>query len=190
MLYSIGTVGGALKLTKEMGVFLWCWGFGVVGFRRVCYRWIMKERCEWCHDKAGLKGIMVEGTNPFSSEKGELSFFVCGEHEEKLRGFYGRVRRYGVVYLGLICLFLLCLVGSSLLALWPGNFGEVLGYLFIGSFGALGLVMIIFPFCSPGTYEFMSVATSIILVRIMGGVIFAVGVVGVLLAFLYGGEVF
>lgn len=50
-------------------------------------RLIMKGRCEWCHGVDGLKEIMVEGTNPFSCDKGELSFFVCLEHEEKLRGF-------------------------------------------------------------------------------------------------------
>ena len=147
----------------------------------------MKEWCEWCHGVDGLKEITFEGTNPFSSDKGELSFFVCEEHEGKLCGFYDRVRRYGLVYLGLICMFLVCLVGSSVLGVCLRDYSDLFGYLFIGSFGALGLVMIIFPFCSPTTYELMSVATSIIFVRVMGGVIFGLGVVWVLWVFLCGG---
>jgi hypothetical protein len=50
----------------------------------------------------------------------------------------------------------------------------------------MGLVIVIFPFCSSGTFEFMSIATSIKVARIIGTVFFALGAIGFVLGHLYG----
>ena len=142
----------------------------------------MKQKCEWCHSQDGLKAIKVEGTTPFTDNKGNLSFFVCPEHEEKLRRFYDRVRRNVSLFLILIGAEIVIVILSSLVALFLSDNNYLFGYLLAGSFVYLGLVICIFPFCSPATYKLMSVATSLILTRILGGLIVGLGV----FALLYG----
>ena len=71
----------------------------------------------------------------------------------------------------------------SLSAFSIGSDNYLFGYLFVGSFALIGLVIFIFPFCSPTTFEFMSVSTSIKVARVMGGVIFLVGAVVFVLVF-------
>ncbi len=146
----------------------------------------MKQKCEWCHNQDGLKEITVEGTVPFTANKGEMSFFVCPGHEEKLCRFYDRVRRHVALFLILLAALVLIIPLSGLLVLCLPSDNCLIDYLFMGSFAYLGLVICIFPFCSPTTYKLMSIATSLILTRVLGGLLFAVGVVGIVLALLQG----
>lgn len=59
------------------------------------------------------------------------------------------------------------------------------GYLFSSMLVALGLMLIVFPFSSQSTFNFMSIATSIKLARIMGGMFVALGSILILHSF-YG----
>jgi hypothetical protein len=141
------------------------------------------NKCIWCGKQSyEVKEVAVLSTNIPASRQREISFCVCPEHEEKLRRYYDRARCYGPLFLGLNAIFLLCLIISALL----GNYNYLFGYLFIGSFAAIGTVMFIFPFCSQTTFELMSITTAIKLTRIMGGVIFGLGTAGLILALLYG----
>jgi hypothetical protein len=141
------------------------------------------RKCIWCNKQSyEVKEIKVLSTNLSAAKRREISYFVCPEHEEKLRGFYDRVRRYALLFLSLVTILTLSLVVSALL----GNNNYLFGYLFIGSFALIGLVMFIFPFCSQSTFDLMSIATSIKVVRIMGGFFFALGTIGLVLALFYG----
>ena len=140
-------------------------------------------KCIWCGKQSyEVTEIAIAGTTFPASKRREFALFVCPEHEEKLRRYYDRARCYGALFLGLNVIFLLCLIISALL----GNYNYLFGYLFIGSFAAIGAVMFIFPFCSQTTFELMSITTAIKLTRIMGGVIFGLGTAGLILALLYG----
>jgi len=138
------------------------------------------RKCIWCNKQSDkLKEITVRQIwIPLQHGKA----FVCPEHEEKLRGFYDRVRRYALLFLSLVTILTLSLVVSALL----GNNNYLFGYLFIGSFALIGLVIFIFPFCSQSTFDLMSIATSIKAARIMGGIFFALGTIGLVLALFYG----
>ena len=140
-------------------------------------------KCIWCGKQSyEVKKVVMAGTSFPISKRREFALFVCPEHEEKLRKFYDRVRRYGFLFLGLVTIFTLSLIASALL----GNYSYLFGYLFIGSFAAIGAVIFIFPFCSQTTFDLMSIATAIKLTRIMGGTIFAFGTVGFIWGLLCG----
>ena len=141
----------------------------------------MTQKCIWCNKESyEVKEISVLSTGFPAAKRREISFFVCPEHEEKLCGFYDRVRRYALLFISLVAILLLSLVVSALL----GNNNYLFGYLFIGSFALIGLVMFIFPFCSQSTFDFMSIATSIKVARIMGGIMFALGAIVLVLILL------
>ena len=140
-------------------------------------------KCAWCNKQSyDLKEIAVLSTNLSAANRREISCFVCPEHELKLRRFYDRVRRYAPLFLGLIAISLIGLVGA---ACWTGNNSYPAVYLFTASFASIGLVFILFPFCTPETIAMMGVAKSIKVARIIGGVIFALGIIGLALALLY-----
>lgn len=94
------------------------------------------------------------------------------EHEARLRRFYDRVRRYALLFMALVCISLASLLGA---ALWGAAGSGLAGYLFVGTFASIGLLMFIFPFCTPETVEMIGVAKSILVAKIAGGVIFAIG---------------
>jgi hypothetical protein len=142
------------------------------------------RKCIWCSKQSyEVKEIRVLSTNLSAAKRREISLFVCPEHEDRLRGFLDRVRRYALLFICLSVISLLGLVGSTC---WRGDNNYPAAYLFLLSVGSIGLVMFIFPFCSPTTLEFMSIATSIKVVRIIGGIIFTLGALGLVLALLYG----
>lgn len=137
----------------------------------------------WCGKKSyEVKEIRVLSTTPVVANRYEVSISICPEHEEKLRRFYDQVRRYALLFIVLTAIFPLGLIMSAIC------FGKYwwAGYLFNTNIAALGLVLIVFPFCSQSTFDFMSIATSIKLVRIMGGIIFALGSIGLVLGFPHG----
>jgi hypothetical protein len=107
---------------------------------------------------------------------------VCGEHEAKLRRFYDRVRSYAPLFLGVIAISLL---GMTMSIIYRENYWWT-AYIFSMSFVSLGLVSILFPFCTPETIAMMGVAKSITIARIIGGVVFALGVTYLVLALLWG----
>lgn len=138
------------------------------------------SKCMWCGKKSHeVKEVMVLSTGPFADKQDKVSIPVCPEHEGKLRRFFDRVRRNALLFIVLTLAFTFSLpISGALMCQYSWA-----GHLFCASFSALGLVMIVFPFCSPGTFKFMSIATSIKFVRIMGGIIFALGSIGIALGF-------
>ena len=133
----------------------------------------MTRKCAWCNKQSyELKEIAVLSTNLSAAKRREIVYFVCPEHEAKLRRFYDRVRRYALLFMALVCISLACLLGA---ALWGAAGGDLSGYLFVASFASLGLVMFIFPFCTPETVGMIGAAKSILVAKIIGGVVFAIG---------------
>ena len=132
-------------------------------------------KCMWCGRKSfDIKLISVVSTSPFASKRYNVSIFACDEHEQRLRGFYDRVRQHALLFIILTSILPLGLIVSGIFMnkyLWAG-------YLFSAIFGGLGSVLIIFPFCSPSTLDFMSVATSIKLARVIGAIMLALGCIG------------
>ena len=141
----------------------------------------MTRKCEWCNkQRDGLKEISILSTGLRAAKRREISFFVCPEHELKLRKFYDGVRRYVLLFLGLIIISLICLVTPA-----TCSDNDWAGYLFISSFALIGLTLLLFPFCTPQTIAMMGVAKSIKIARIIGGIIFALGVIVLILAIFY-----
>ena len=142
------------------------------------------RKCIWCNKESEqIKEIAVLTKNRFGVNPHERNYFVCSEHEEKFRKFNDQVRRYALLFICLIAISLLGLIGA---ACWTGNNNYPAAYLSTTSFALIGLVFIIFPFCTPETIAMMGVAKSIKIARIIGGAIFALGVIGLVLAMLYG----
>ncbi len=113
--------------------------------------------------------------------------FVCPEHEEKFRKFNDYSRRHGRLFMILMGVSFLTMCVSAVASdLWHGNNNYQLGYVFIGSFASMGIVLFIFPFCSQGNIQSFSIAVSIKLVRIVSVVIIALGVIGLIFALLDG----
>lgn len=140
------------------------------------------QKCAWCNKQSdNLKEIIILNTSLFASKRREISYFVCPEHESKLRRFYDQVRRYALLFLGFITLSLIGLITPTIYSdsYWSG-------YLFITSFTSVGLILIIFPFCTPETIAVTGAAKSIKIARIIGGLIFALGAIGFVMALLYG----
>ena len=144
----------------------------------------MMRKCIWCNKESEqIKEITVLAKNRFGVKPREVNCFVCSKHEEKFRQFNDQVRRYALLFICLIAISLLGLIGA---ACWTGNNSYPAAYLSTASFAFMGLVFIVFPFCTPETIAMMGVAKSIKIARIIGGVIFALGVIGLVLALLYG----
>ncbi|MHC4758691.1 MAG: hypothetical protein ACYTE8_08535 [Planctomycetota bacterium] len=142
----------------------------------------MMPRCAWCYKQSyELKEVTILSTNLSATKRREISFHVCPEHEGNLCKFYDRVRRYALLFLGLIAMSLIGLITS---AIFHDNYWS--GFLFVLSFASIGLVFILFPFCTPETISIMGVAKSIKIARIMGGVIFALGFIVLVLGLLFG----
>lgn len=136
------------------------------------------QKCMWCNKKNNeLREIFIPDTNPSASRLNEISCFVCPEHEQKLRKFHDRARRYGLLFIGLAVLSLISLIIS-------GGYSSENG--FIASIAFMGLILIIFPFCTPQTISMVGVAKSIIIARILGGIFFALGVIALAHNLLHG----
>jgi len=143
----------------------------------------MTQKCIWCNRQTNkLKQIAVLAKGQIWLPLQDGKAFVCPEHEEEFRIFNDRSRRYGILFISLEALFVFTLVVSGFL----GNKYYFFGYLFLASLAAIGLVIFIFPFCSPTTFEFMSVKKSIKIARIIGGVIFAIGAIVIIIVLLSG----
>jgi hypothetical protein len=140
------------------------------------------QKCIWCNKKNDeLREIFIPNTNPSASKLHEISCFVCPEHEQKLRKFFNRARRYALLFIGLMVLSLISLIisGGYSNRDWSEN-------AFIASFASIGLIIIIFPFCTPQTIAMIGVAKSIIIARIIGGIIFAAGIYAIIQNLLHG----
>jgi hypothetical protein len=136
------------------------------------------QKCIWCNKKSNeLREIFIPNTNLSGFKLDEISYFVCPEHEQKLRKFFDRVRRFGLLFIGLTVLSVYSLIISG---------GYSSKNLFIATFASIGLILTIFPFCTPQTIAMIGVAKSIIIARILGGIIFALGTIGLILNLLYG----
>jgi hypothetical protein len=136
----------------------------------------------WCNKQNNeLREIFVPSTNLSASNRREISYFVCSEHEQKLRKFLDQASRYALLFIGLMVLSLISLIisGGYSDRYWSEN-------LFIASFASMGLILIIFPYCTPQTIAMIGAAKSIIIARILGGIIFALGTIGLVLNLLYG----
>ena len=143
----------------------------------------MMHKCIWCNKESEqIKEITVLAKNRFGVKPREVNCFVCSKHEEKFRKFNDRVRRYSLVFIGLVIISLIALMGVNC---WRGDNG-IATYLSIASIAFMGLVFIVFPFSTPETVLMIGFAKSIIVVRIIGGIFFALGAIGLVLALLYG----
>jgi hypothetical protein len=140
----------------------------------------MTRKCVWCNKQSDkLKETSVLSTGLPAGKQHEIIYFVCPEHETLLRKFYDRVRWQALLFLGLIAIFLL---GMIIPSGYTDHYWSQ--YVFVLSFSSIGLVLIIFPFCTPQTISMMGVAKSIIIARVIGGVFFTLGIIGFVLALL------
>ncbi len=139
-------------------------------------------KCVWCNkENEQIKKITALTKTGFGRKLHEIDYFVCPEHEDKFRRFNDRVARYAILFVSLMAIGLLGMVAP---AIFHNNNWS--GYLFVMSFAFLGLVLVLFPFCTPETIAIMGVAKSIKVARIMGGIFFAIGAFVFVLALLYG----
>ena len=129
----------------------------------------------WCNRKSNeLREIFIQDTNrPLD----EISCFVCSEHEQKFRKFFDRAKRYALPFIGLMVLSMISMIIA-------GGYSAM--NVFIASFASIGLIIIIFPFCTPQTINMIGVAKSIIIARIIGGIIFASGVIALVIKLMNG----
>jgi len=142
------------------------------------------NKCIWCYKQnERIKEVTVSTKGLIWVPLQNGKAFVCPEHEEKFRKFHDHSRRYGILFIGLNAILVLCLLVSAFGLGSNNNYWAL--YLFIGSFAAIGVVIFIFPFCSPSTFDLMSIAKSIKLARAIGVVIFALGTAGLTFALLY-----
>ena len=69
------------------------------------------RKCIWCSKESEqVKEITVLTKGQIWVPLREGRVFVCPEHEEKFRNFNDRSRRYGILFIGLSALLVLCLV--------------------------------------------------------------------------------
>ncbi len=125
------------------------------------------QKCMWCNKKSDeLREIFIPDPNhPLR----DFSYFVCPKHEQKFLKFLDYAKRYGPLFIGLVVLSLISFIISASYE----HFN-----LSIASFACMGLILIIFPFCTPQTIGMIGVAKSIIIGRIIGGIFFASGAIG------------
>ena len=133
------------------------------------------QKCMWCNKKSNeLREIFIPDKNrPLE----EISYFVCPEHEQKFRKFFDRARRYALPFIGLMVLSMISMIIA-------GGYSAM--NVFIASFASIGLIIIIFPFCTPQTIAMVGVAKSIIIGRILGGIIFVSGVIALVIKLMNG----
>ena len=112
---------------------------------------------------------MILSKNRVVANRHEIPFFVCSEHEEKLRKSQDRSRRYGFLPLTF------ALVISAIIALYLDKYVWSL-YLVQTYLAIVGLKFVVFPY-GLGVPGSISIATCIKLQRIMGGIILALTVI-------------
>lgn len=96
-----------------------------------------------------------------------VRYFVCPEHESRLRRYHTEVDRFGGWFMALLGIFVMALVLFTML---ESSVGVGLSVVF------LGLVMIRFPFATPQTVQMIGVRASIWLARVGGVIILGLGI--------------
>lgn len=96
----------------------------------------------------------------------EKTFVVHPEHADHLRSFIGYVNRYTKVFvLSLVIVAVTLMFGSVLVS--PGWVPRLVGM----GMALIGASLVVFPFSTPETAEWLGVRRSITVVRVLGNVI-------------------
>ncbi|AFA50078.1 hypothetical protein [Acetobacterium woodii] len=125
------------------------------------------NKCAYCHNE-------IHEPHPVVAGKNQDSLVCCSEScVEKVLAFYNFFDRTKIFFFIGLTLFMILLFGSvfllSLKNMW-------LGSLLMGSsFGLLGLLVILFPFATPQTFDLLGIQKTISVTRLLGLFVLALG---------------
>lgn len=141
----------------------------------------MKRRCIWCNGSGDdLKQIVLTSVNRLGVKTRDRTFLVHPQHEEAFIAFNSRVKKFGLLFLILVgvCLISMAVMQAVFLRSSPAY--ALLG-IGVSTF-MLGGLLVFFPFSTPETAAMFGVQRSVRIVRVLG-VLVAAG--GVLVSALY-----
>lgn len=126
----------------------------------------MEGRCVWCHQRdEDLIEVTVVARNRFASRPRETVCLVHPEHEEAFRNHNDYAQRYGFLFL--VCTGIL--VAAALFKTWGAvGYGAIVG--------ALGALIMVFPFATPETARVIGAKASIQVARLLGAFLVGLGV--------------
>ena len=134
------------------------------------------RRCLWCHQSGDdVREVVITTVNRFGAAPRQETMAVHPEHEQALRRFADKTRRFGGMFLTLVgvCLASAILLELVLLKLNPGFAVVGIGL----SVGLLGALLTIFPFSTPETVTAFGARAAVRLARGAGAALLMVGVV-------------
>ena len=102
---------------------------------------------------------------------------VLPEHEEALREFVERARRFGRPFLLSVLAFTLGMVAAVVLGSLDVWSSPVTAGIAGTLLSLLGLLLVIFPFATPETVQAFGVCRSILIVRVLGLLALVAGIV-------------
>lgn len=124
----------------------------------------IRPRCTWTGRHSDeVKEVRLEVLDYFGIRTRDETFTVLPEHEEDLRRFVAYHRRFGRLTILLIVLSFVAMVVLDT----PLGVGlSMLG---------IGVLMLVFPFATPGTVQMIGTRASIRTVRFLGMVTILIG---------------
>jgi len=132
-------------------------------------------RCLWCNRPgADVHEIVVTTVNRFGAAPRQATLAVHPEHEQALRAFNERVRRFGGLFLVLVgvCLGSALLLELVLLRMSPAYATVGIGL----AVALLGGLIAAFPFATPETITWLGGRASMRLARGAGAVLVTAGI--------------
>jgi hypothetical protein len=137
----------------------------------------MRHRCIWSNRQGDdLVGIRLPKTDALGRVVGERTAFVQQIHEQRARAFVEKAVRHGRLFLALILLGVMGLLGFG-----AAGWTVLAGASIVG----MGITVLFLPFVTPQTMEMFGIRTSIVLARVAGLLLVAMG--GVIASGVLGG---
>lgn len=138
-----------------------------------------EDRCYWCNEFDSNERPLFRAE--FKDNEESKYFFSCSKvHEEKVINFYDFFTKWRIFYSLLVLIIPICLV--IFIAFSFAFFGpDITFLLFYIIFTSLGTGLLIFPLLGNKTVEGLGLKRSILIGRILGGVLLAIGIILILI---------
>ena len=138
----------------------------------------MDPKCAWTGKRSSRAvKITVDGVDRIGRPAPPEVLHVLPEHEQDLRAFAGRARRFGSTFLVAVLALTLGMVAAAVLGgagVWSTRVTAVVVGMLVSLQGFLFVAM---PFATPETVQMMGIRRAMLLVRVLGLFTIALGVV-------------
>jgi small neutral amino acid transporter SnatA (MarC family) len=133
-------------------------------------------RCAWTGERSDrLVTVTVDAVDRIGRRRGPVELRVRPGHEAALRAHVARVHRFGAPFLVAVILIGALAFGAAMAPIVDASWAAVAIPLSGLLVAVLGLLFVAFPFTTPETSAFFGLRRSIVIARILGLLLAALG---------------